>query len=132
MYSKYSFKADVRAILSCISFQGALEELREELQVYRTEKISFVCENCLQEQIFNFKFHTACNIPGSIGRHWKHREQHRSLRPDEDSVSSSLNCNMYFVIFFIIAAWLVSVLEANGCLRGMSSMLVVDNPSSPC
>ena len=31
---------------------------------------------------------------------------------------------MYFTIFF--TAWLVSVLEANGFLRGISSMLVVD------
>ena len=37
MYAKKKifFKANVRAVLSFISFQGALEELREELQVSR-------------------------------------------------------------------------------------------------
>ena len=49
---KIIFKAELFCLFIC--FQGALEELREELQVYRTKKISSLCFVCLCTKFYFF------------------------------------------------------------------------------
>ena len=102
---KRFFKANVRAVLSFISFQGALEELREELQVSRMKKISSLCFLCLRTKFIYFIFHTACNILESTGRH---RKQHWTVSILDVRLGFCeliMNCNTCILPLFLLQ-WL--------------------------